>query len=161
MLVSVLLVEVTGRPLTVAAASAAVWLCVIRAAPAEGSKVSIDRPVASPLPPSSSVTVVRKAFSAPVALERIRRREPLESVITSAVTPAPAALILSRMSARVSVAATAMSIGVASAFAVKLVWPVPQVPSSMRSVPPPRAVPAGCTPVARVCTLASFCTSTE
>ena len=110
MLVSVLLVEVTGRPLTVAAASAAVWLCVIAAAPAEGSKASIDRPAASALPPSSSVTVVRKAFSAPVALERISRREPLESVITRAVTPAPAALILSRMSARVSVAATVTSI---------------------------------------------------
>ena len=107
------------------------------------------------------MTVVRKAFSAPLALERIRRREPLESVITRAVTPAPAALILSRMSARVSVAATVTSIAVAPVFGVKLVWPgAPGAELDPEGAAAERA-PAGCTPVARVCTLASFVTSTE
>jgi hypothetical protein len=42
-----------------------------------------------------------------------------------AVTPAPAALILSRTVASVSVAVTAMSTAVAPAFGVKLVCPAP------------------------------------
>ena len=55
----------------------------------------------------------------------------------------------------------AMSTAVAPALGVKLVWPAPQVPSSMRSVPAPGVVVAGtAVPVASVCTLASACTST-
>ena len=79
----------------------------------------------------------------------------------SAVTPAPAALILSRTSASVSLAAIATSIALAPAFGVKLVCPAPQVPSSMRNVPAPGVVVSGAgAPVAIVCTLASAETST-
>ena len=68
---------------------------------------------------------MRNAFAAPEVFERIKRREPLASVMINAVTPAPAALILSRTIASVSVAATAMSTAVAPAFGVKLVCPAP------------------------------------
>ena len=141
---------------------AATWFCDITETPADGSKASCDRPVASLLTPSASVTVVRKAFAAPVALERSSSREPLASVMISAVTPAPEALTLSRTSASVSVALTVMSTAVAVGLAVKLVWPAPQVPSSMCRLPAPAsAVDEAATPVASVCTLASDCTSTE
>ena len=61
---SVLLGDVTARPLTVAAASAAVWLCVIVVTPAEGSNASEAMPEVN-------------ASAAPEVLDRIRRRERL------------------------------------------------------------------------------------
>ena len=103
---------------------------------------------------------MRKAFTAPVVFERISRREPFASVMIIAVTPAPAALILSRTSVSVSVAATVMSTAVAPVFGAKLVWPAPQVPSSMCRVPVPTVVVLDAnTPDASVCALASFWTS--
>ena len=150
MLASVLVGELTARPLTVAAALAAVWVCVIALAPADGSK------------PRAGTPELRNAFSAPLVFERSSSREPFASVMMSAVTPAPAVLILSRTSVSVSVAATLMSMAVAPAFGANVVCPAPQVPSSRCSVPPPgvAAVDAK-TPVASVCTLASVCTATE
>src|SRR5574343_1522039 len=57
----------------------------------------MDRPVA-PSPSSTvSLAVRRKPFSRPVLLERSDRRAPLASLTMVAVTPAPAALILSRI----------------------------------------------------------------
>ena len=137
MLASVLLVDFTGQAVDGG----------LRVARRSGSASSTSRRPTGRRPASTAGGVgvaavvvghvVRKALAAPVALERISRREPLASVITSAVTPAPAALILSRTSASVSVAAIATSTAVAPALGVKLVCPAPQVPSSMCSVPPP------------------------
>ena len=47
--------------------------------------------------PSASATVTRKALLSPLLREVRVRREPVASVTMDAVTPAPAALILSRI----------------------------------------------------------------
>ena len=72
--------------------------------------------------PSSTVSaaLTRKAFSAPVSFERRLSRVPLASVTSVAVTPAPAALILSRMLAKlVSPAPMVMTTGLLPLLAVK------------------------------------------
>ena len=145
-----------------AAAFAAVWVRAIWREASVVSYDSADRPAASVGVPSLSVTVMRKAFSSPVALERISRREPLPSVKTTAVTPAPAPLILSRTCASVSVASMLTSSAVLPALAVKLAWLAPQVPSSMRNVPAPGVAELEAnTPLASDCAAASDCTVTE
>ena len=111
--------------------------------PAEGSKASADRPSPSELPPSLSVTPIRKPLVSPVADERSTRRAPVASVSTDAVMPAPLALILSRSWASEAAGGPAlMSIAVTPAFGVNVVWPGPQVPSSMCSVPSPTSASA-------------------
>jgi hypothetical protein len=111
--------------------------------------------------PSSSATCTRKPFSSPVAEECITRREPLASLTIDALTPPPAALILSRTCARVSVASTDTLTGVAPLLAVKLLWSADQVPSSSVKVPEPSVLaeePKAL--LARDCEAASCCTDT-
>jgi len=70
-------------------------------------------------------------------LERNASRAPLASLMMLAVTPAPAALILSRMAVRlVSSGPMVMSTGVPPVLAVKPSGPV-QLPSVIVSVPSP------------------------
>ena len=95
-------------------------------------------------------------------VERISRRAPPASLRMLAVTPAPAALILSRTLASVSVASTVMSTAGRVALGARLVLPAFQVPISIRSVPALSAVVLDAkTPVLMDCALARLCTSTE
>ena len=111
-----------------------------------------------------SVAVTRKPFSAPVSLERIDSRAPLASLMMVAVTPAPEALILSRMASRlVSPAPISIVTGVLPVLAVKpvVVGEPVQVPISMVIVPSPTAVLALVKAwLASVCWLARACTCT-
>ncbi len=135
---SVLLCEEMASPFRLAAALAAARACAIVRMPADGSKASADRPMPSKLPPSLSVTPMRKPLASPVAAERSTSRAPLASVSTEATTPEFDALILSRSCASDSAGGpTLMSTAVVPGLGVKLLCPGPQVPSSMRSVPSP------------------------
>ena len=102
----VLLGDVTGMSLMNATASAATCAEVAPPVAVCGFQV---RPSSAPPP----VVATEKAFAAPVSFERSIRRAPLASVRMLAVTLPPAALILSRSDASVSVASTVTSIAVA------------------------------------------------
>ena len=155
----VLLAELIDRPLTVASALVAAWVCAMLLSALDGSKVSADKPAASPLLPSVSVALTRKAFFAPLSVELITKREPEASFTTVAITPALAALILSRTWARVSVGEMVTSTAVLSGLAANVVWPAPQLPSSMRNVPlPTTEAVAGQAVEAIDCDAASCCT---
>ena len=166
--VKVLLVDSTAMPLIVAWALAAHWFWVIGLVAAWPSKPKADRPVFGLLSSAVSVAVMRKPFSAPVAVERSDRRAPFESLTMVAVTPAPAALILSRIDARlVSPAPMVMLTGELPALASKLVAGGPaggtvQVPSSSVSVPSLRVLSELVkAPEVVVWLAASCCTVTE
>ena len=151
-----LLAELTARPLIVAAAFAAACVRMVSEL-FGGSKASPARLFGSP---AALAAVMRKPLSTPVALELITRRAPVASVTIDAVMPAPAAFILSRTLARVSVALTVMSTPRLSALAVKP--PVAaQVPRSICSVPEPTtAVLLEYAVLATDWAVASFCTVT-
>ena len=136
-LASVLSVVSTAMPLMLALAFAADCVIVVPVA-AGGSKARRDRPVASVFVVSSSVTLTRKPFAAPVVLDCNASREPEASVTMVALTPALAALILSRMPASVfSVAPIGTTMSAVPGLAVKLAWPVLQVPRLIVSEPVP------------------------
>ena len=105
--------------------------------PKAGSKASCDSPDASVLLPSSSATVMRKPFAAPELVDCSARRDPFASVTTVALTPALAALILSRIEdSEVSPGPIVIETGFAPDFAAKAEGGVPdQVPSWIVSVP--------------------------
>ena len=159
---SVLLADTTSTPLIDASALAADCFCTIDASPADGSKASADRPLASVELPSLSATLTRKAFSSPLSFERSDRRAPVASLTIDATTPAPAALILSRTASSVSVpGSTVMLTGVAPAFGVNVVCPAFQLPSSIVRVPEPTTVVAAAkVPLTSVCDDASLVTVT-
>ena len=106
---------------------------------------------------------MRKAFSAPVFCERSESRAPLLSVTMEAVTPAPAALILSRRVCSVSVAFTSTTTWPPPSLGRKVIGGTSfQAPSSRVSCPWPTSSVAllKAAPEATVCGEAIFCTLT-
>ena len=136
--VSTLVLELTATPLTVACALVAARVCVICVPGFDGSKASCESPAGSPLSPSESFTLMRKALASPVVVERMARRKPLASLTMDAVTPALARLMASRTLASESLPAVMLTlIAETPLLGVKLVCPAPQAPSSMVMMPGP------------------------
>ena len=103
-LLSVLLGELSAMPSTLSSALAALVVRSIGEPTTLASKASADRPVAGSPSSMSSLALTRKAFSAPLSLDRRLSLAPAASLTMDAVTPAPAALIWSRKPLRLVLA---------------------------------------------------------
>ncbi len=87
--------------------------------------------------PSSSATVTRKPFAAPVEVDCNARRAPLASVTTEALTPPLAALIAAATPASVSCEAPIGTVMAEPVPGVKTVLPAFQLPSWIVRLPVP------------------------